>query len=148
MSAAFVMPIAGTTGTGIMSKKLLSPSEAQEQQALIDWLRLKKITHFAPINENAFSGVIRQYIKPISLAQRIIAMIENKSRAMGKRKGVSDVVVLLPAGKSLFIEMKRKHEGNESFEQQAWRTELTSLGHLAFVCHGFGEAVAIINQYR
>jgi hypothetical protein len=147
MSADFATKTAQAIGAKSMSRKLLAPSEAQEQQALIDWLRLKKITHFAPINENAFSGVIRQYVKPIALAQRIIAMIENKSRAMGKRKGVSDVVVLLPAGKSLFIEMKRKHEGDETFEQEAWRTELTSMGHLAFVCHGFDEAVAIINQY-
>jgi hypothetical protein len=130
-----------------MSRKLLAPSEAQEQQALIDWLRLKKITHFAPINENAFSGVIRQYVKPISLAQRIIAMIENKSRAMGKRKGVSDVVVLLPAGLTLFIEMKRQHEGTETFEQRAWREEIEALGHKAYVCYGFDEAVTTINYY-
>jgi hypothetical protein len=130
-----------------MSKKLLAPSEAQEQQALIDWLRLKKITHFAPINENAFSGVIRQYVKPISLAQRIIAMIENKSRAMGKRKGVSDVVVLLPGGRTLFIEMKRRDEGAETFEQQAWREEITALEHNAYVCHGFDDAVSVIKFY-
>jgi ribosomal protein L30/L7E len=121
------------------------PSEADEQKAIVQWLRLKKITHFAVSNENQHSGIIRQSVKSVATANKIIAMIENKLRAMGKRPGVSDLVVLLPGAKAVFVEMKRRDGGSgESFEQAAWREEITALGFDAYVCKGFIEAVAVI----
>jgi hypothetical protein len=121
------------------------PSEADEQKALVQWLRLKKITHFAVSNENQHSGVIRQFVRPAGLAAKIIAMIESKLQSMGKRPGVSDLVVLLPGAKAVFVEMKRRDGGSgESFEQAAWREEITKLGFDAYVCCGFIEAVAVI----
>ncbi|MDP1774236.1 MAG: VRR-NUC domain-containing protein [Methylobacter sp.] len=120
--------------------------EADEQKALVRWLKLMKITHFAPGNENLHSGIIRQWVKPASLAAKIIAMIENKLKAMGKRKGVNDLVVLLPGAKAIFIEMKRKKGGVVSQEQAEWRKEIKALGFEAHICHGFDEAMLIIKE--
>jgi hypothetical protein len=123
-------------------------AEADEQKSLVQWLRLKKITHFAVGNENNHSGIIRQSIKNQGLAARIIAMIENKAKAMGKRKGVSDLVVLLPGAKAVFIELKRRDGGKVSVDQDIWRQEVTELGFEAHICHGFDEAMAVIERIR
>jgi hypothetical protein len=121
--------------------------EADEQKALVKWLRARKITHFAPINESLHSGIIRQSVKPSGVASRIIGMIENKLKSMGKRKGVSDLVILLPNAKAIFIELKRKDGGKTSAEQIVWRDEVIALGFPAFICHGFDEAVSVINGF-
>lgn len=126
----------------------INTTEADEQKNLVQWLRLRKITHFAPGNENQHSGIIRQWVKPASLAARIISMIENKLKAMGKRKGVSDLVVLLPGAKAVFIEMKRQKGGVISEEQEIWRNEIVALGFDAHICRGFDEAVDVINKIK
>lgn len=126
----------------------INATEEDEQKTLVQWLRLRRITHFAPGNENQHSGVIRQWVKPASLAAKIITMIENKLRAMGKRKGVSDLVVLLPGAKAVFIEMKRKKGGVVSEEQESWRKEVIALGFEAHICRGFDEAVAVITKLQ
>ena len=73
------------------------PSEAIEQQKLIQWLRLKKIFHYATTNENNSYKQDRKY-----------AMIaEQKAKSQGKLKGVADITVLLP-NKILFIELKKQ----------------------------------------
>ena len=75
--------------------------EELEQKKAVDYLEILKrqgkiISFFAPMNENIMSGSNRQ--KAI--------IIENKSKAMGKRKGVSDLVIILK-DKVLFVELKR-----------------------------------------
>jgi len=72
------------------------PLEEVEQQKLVQWLRLKKIFHFAPMNENKQSFSNR----------KAAFKIEAKSKSMGKINGVSDLIVMLP-NKILFIELKR-----------------------------------------
>ena len=73
------------------------PTEAQEQKALVDWLRINNYFFFAPTNEN---NTYKQNAK--------YAMInEVKAKSLGKLKGVSDLVVFLPS-KILFIELKRR----------------------------------------
>ena len=75
--------------------------EELEQKKAVEYLEILKrqgkiISFFAPMNENVMSGSDRQ--KAI--------IIENKSKAMGKRKGVSDLVIILK-DKVLFVELKR-----------------------------------------
>ena len=75
--------------------------EELEQKKAVDYLEILKrqgkiISFFAPMNENIMSGSNRQ--KAI--------IVENKSKAMGKRKGVSDLVIILK-DKVLFVELKR-----------------------------------------
>lgn len=75
--------------------------EELEQKKAVNYLKIlerqgKIIAFFAPMNENIMSGSNRQ--KAI--------FIENKAKAMGKRAGVSDLVIILK-DKIVFIELKR-----------------------------------------
>ena len=126
-----------------MTKQM--PTEAQEQQKLVYWLRIKHIPHFAPTNENNTYKQDRKY-----------AMIaEAKAKATGKLKGVSDLVVMLPK-KILFIEMKRRKKklknGDYSIshtkvskEQYEFLTTVNRYGYAeGRVCYGFEEARGFI----
>ncbi len=73
--------------------------ESEEQKALVEWLRYKKIFHFSIPNENQGS-----------FTNRKVAMIQQrKAASMGKIKGSSDLAILLP-DTILFLELKRKRK--------------------------------------
>lgn len=111
--------------------------ETDEQKTVIQYLRLKKIHHFAIVNENNHSKL-----------NRLVAMkIEAKNKAMGKIKGVSDLVVFTP-NKILFIEMKRT-KGSTTSKQQKEFLEKVSLYPYAVgrVCKGAGAAIEFIEEY-
>jgi len=126
------------------------PSEIVEQQKLVQWLRLKKIFHFAPMNENKQS-----------FSNRTVALkLEAKAKSMGKMKGVSDVIVMLP-NKILFIELKRARKRLKSGKQSISHTKvsdeqksfLNSINEefykysYATVCYGAKEAIEVIEDY-
>ena len=73
------------------------PKEEEEQKALVKWLRNNGYFFFAAKNENNQSYANR----------RNAAIHETKARAMGKVKGVSDLVIFLE-DKILFMELKRQ----------------------------------------
>ncbi len=119
----------------------LTLSERQEQEKLVQWLRLKKLRHFAPTNENQGS-----------FTNRKVAMLQEvKAKKMGKSKGVPDLFVFLP-NVMLCIEMKKaprklmsgktsKAKGNVSPEQFEWLNVLNTYPYTkARVCRGFDEA--------
>ena len=112
--------------------------EEQEQKALVQWLKLKKIFHFAPMNENKQS-----FTNP-----KVAMMIENKAKSMGKVKGVSDLIIMLP-NKILFIELKRKEKSKTkvSYSQNVF---LSKIGQFCYakghVCYGANEAIEIIEK--
>lgn len=121
--------------------------EAIEQQKLIQWLRLKKIFHYATTNENNSYKQDRKY-----------AMIaEQKAKAQGKLKGVVDITVLLP-NKILFIELKKQGKklknGNISYsnskvsdEQIAFLEKVNSFDYAeGRVCYGFEAAKKFIEE--
>ena len=123
------------------------PSEAIEQQKLIQWLRLKKIFHYATTNENNSYKQDRKY-----------AMIaEQKAKSQGKLKGVADITVLLP-NKILFIELKKQGKvlknGNISHsnskvsdEQIAFLEKINSFDYaIGKVCYGFDAAKNFIEE--
>ena len=121
-----------------MSKEI--PDEKWEQETLVQWLRLKKIFHWANVNENQGS-----------FTNRKVAMIqEMKSRKAGKLKGVSDITVMLP-NKILYLELKRRPKTLRSGKLSTSHTK-TSPEQLDFidkvntypyavgkVCHGWEE---------
>ena len=123
------------------------PSEAIEQQKLVQWLRLKKIFHYATTNENNSYKQDRKY-----------AMIaEQKAKAQGKLKGVADITVLLP-NKILFIELKKQgkvlkngtvsHSNSTvSPEQIAFLEKVNSFDYAeGRVCYGFEAAKKFIEE--
>jgi len=124
-----------------------TPTEAEEQKTLVQWLRAKNMFHFAPMNENNAHKQNRKY-----------AMIaEVKAKAMGKVKGVSDIIVMLP-NKILFIELKRqkKHlksgglsitHTKVSKEQYEFMTHANKFGYAeATICYGAKEAIEFIQN--
>ena len=124
------------------------PTEEEEQKSLVQWLRAKKIFHFAPMNENNAHKQNRKY-----------AMIaEVKAKSMGKVKGVSDIVVMLPH-KILFIELKRQKKRLKSGglsithtkvskEQYAFMTKANTFEYIeATICYGAKEAIEFISSH-
>ena len=121
--------------------------EAIEQKKFIKWLKLKNIFHFAVVNENNMS----------SNNKKMAQIIGQKSIEMGKKKGVSDVIVMLP-DKILFIEMKRARKrlksGKLSQENLASKEQLQFIDNVnsfeysqGFVAYGFIEAKNIVESF-
>ena len=122
-------------------------TEYEEQRKVVNWLRAKKIFHFAPTNENNTYKQNKKYA--------IIA--EKKAKAVGKTKGVSDLVVFLD-DKILFIEMKRARKRLKSGKLSNAKPT-TSIEQIEFiervngykyaeakVCQGADEAIEFLSK--
>lgn len=108
------------------------PSEEAEQVAVIDYLRYRNIPHWHTPNEG--------YRRPA---------YARKLKAQGVRAGVPDITIPLArcGYNHLYIEMKRRKGGRVSQAQQEMLDLLNSLGSLAVVCNGAGEAIEVIQKY-
>ena len=114
------------------------PTEAQEQQALIEWATLAAhkhpelalLTHIA--NEGKRSG-------------RTGAQLVR----MGLRKGFPDLLLPVARGgyHSLAIELKRSKGGKTSDAQRWWINRLLEQGYYATVCYGWQDARRVIEDY-
>lgn len=116
-------------------------SEYDEQKALVDWMKLKKLAFAAVPNENNMSF----------LNKRVAIIQGAKAKASGKRKGFPDMLVFLP-GLVVVVEMKNiiqkgKAKPVTSKEQTAWIKLLNELGHPASVCYGCIEAKQFIELH-
>lgn len=66
-------------------------------------------------------------------------------KAEGVLSGVADLVVLLPQGKSLYIEMKVK--GNRQTQNQKdFQKKVITLGHTYAVCYTFEEFQKVVEN--
>lgn len=123
------------------------PTEEFEQQKLVQWLQLNKYYFFAPLNENQGSF----------LNKKVTMLQEKKAKTIGKRKGVSDIIVFLKH-KILFIELKRQAKplknGKLSYkhtktseEQKSFLNTVNGYNYaIGKVCYGFYEAVKFIEE--
>jgi len=109
----------------------VTPTEAQEQEALCRLLRMHSIAHFAVPN-----GGKRGKIEAIGLKRQ------------GVQAGVPDLV--LPGQDSrwrcLAIELKRQKGGRVSEEQEQWHNLLRACGWRVLVCYGCADAVRQLEQ--
>ena len=105
------------------------PTELQEQQALLHWLRLKKIPYAAIPN----GGKRTRWQAAQAKAEGMVA-------------GAPDLVVILPDGATLWIEMKRQKGGRVSPAQEAFGEMLQRNGHRYRVCKGAKEAIIWIEE--
>jgi hypothetical protein len=113
------------------STRLKPLLEEQEQKLLVQWLELKKIKYSA-IAHSTFTKSIKQKVK---------------NKAMGLKKGVPDMMILLK-DKLLFIEMKRIKTGKVSPEQIEWLEMLNKIdGVHTFVAYGAEEAIKFVNSH-
>jgi len=125
-------------------------SETIEQQKLVQYLRVKKILHYAIPNENQSSFTNRA----------VAVRVEAKAKSMGKSKGVPDICIPIPNKyyHGLYIELKRARKRLKngkttvshtkvSQEQEKWIQKLKEQGYYALVCYGAEEAIEVIEKY-
>ena len=122
------------------------PTESIEQQKLIQWLKVKKIFHFAVPNGSVLKGTPLQRAKQM---QRL--------KNEGLLVGVSDIVVMLP-NKILFIELKRARKTLKSgklstshttvsAEQKSFMKRVNEFDYAdAYISYGANEAMQIIQN--
>ena len=122
-----------------MVGNIKAPLEETEQRALVQWLRLKKISHFSVGNENVHSFLNRD----------LAVKMQGKAKAMGAVKGVSDMVILLDRC-VLFIELKRADRSlsKVSKEQTKFIDMVNGLEYAhGAVCYGYLNAIEFIEGY-
>ena len=125
-----------------------NPTEDQEQEAFVQWLRLKGYPHFRVPNET--------YTR--SWSQKA------KNKKLGVSSGVPDLFVAVPfppphliiahkdrddevRNKTLVaIEMKRKKGGVTSANQKQWIKTLNEAGVQTVVCKGCNAAIEFIES--
>ena len=69
------------------------------------------------------------------------------NKAMGVRRGLSDLTYLLPNGKACFIELKIG-SGRQSEYQKAFEAMVTDLGNDYRIARDIYEFIGIINSYQ
>ncbi|RDH76368.1 VRR-NUC domain-containing protein [Mycolicibacterium moriokaense] len=117
------------------------PYEDEEQATFVGWLELVGLK-FTAIPNHTYNPHHSQ---------------QNKNRRIGLRKGLPDMVVVVPhthskdgRGHLLFIEMKRIKDSSVSSDQKLWIAALNMMGAEgveAHVAKGANEAIAIVSKY-
>lgn len=110
------------------------PTEAQEGDTLVAYLRTRNITFTHIPNETGSS---------IEAKRRAVRM-----KRQGTSRGFPDYVIALPGIGMLYIELKRKRGSKTSPEQAAWVEVINQCpGAEAHICKGASEAVNIIERF-
>jgi len=124
----------------------LFPShDPEEQQKLVQWLKLKKIFYFAVPNGSVLKGNALQRAKQME-----------RLKSEGLVPGTSDIIVMLQE-KILFIELKRakkvlksgKLSTSNSTTSEAQKDFIEKVNKFHYtdakVCYGFNDAMEFIN---
>ena len=111
---------------------MVYPSESSEQIAFVNWFRINypELIIFSVPN-GGFRNVIE--------AKRL--------KDEGAVAGVLDLIVLMPKGKSLYIEFKKQVGGTISKAQKEFMKELERLEFDYFVAYGFRDGASKIKGY-
>lgn len=104
-------------------------TEYEEHVAFIQYLDTRGIPYFHVPNET--------YTKSWN--------VKRKNRAMGVKKGVPDIFMLVK-GRLASVEMKRLKGGVTSPEQKAWIQMLNDSGIPSRVCKGCDAAIAFVTE--
>ena len=122
-----------------------TPTEAQEQAFLFDWIDANSSRVFAL--KWAFHSANGEYRHPATAA---------RLKTMGVRPGVPDILLpyhVYDAGvdklyTGLAIELKRSdHSNKPTPEQEQWLLWLDSQDWRCVVCYGAQEAIKVIREY-
>lgn len=110
-----------------------TPTEAEEQATLVEWLELKG-WKFTAIPNSTYTT---------SHAQKV------KNYRQGLRPGLPDLLIVLPDRQGLaFVEMKRVKGGTLSQVQREWIDALDVIdGVCAKVCYGADEAIKLLQLF-
>ena len=114
-------------------------SEAQEQQALMQWWRLAHGKY--GVAENMLMHIANEGSGSVVRGMR--------QKRLGLRKGCPDLFLAVPCGEfsGLWIEMKRREGGRVSPEQAYFLLSLKTMGYAAEVCRGAEKAIQAIDKY-
>lgn len=115
-----------------------SPLEAYEQRQFVKYLETKKLKFTAIPNSTWTSSFA----------------VKNRNKAQGVRRGPPDLMIVIPASKSvfleaklLFVEMKRIKGGVLSPEQKEWNEALNEVENVgAYVCKGCEAAKVVLDR--
>lgn len=105
------------------------PTEAIEQGNLVQYLRMRNMSHFRVPNET--------YTK--SFKQKLA------NKALGVSPGVPDIFVIVGT-QLIAIEMKRISGSRTTPQQIEWIKRLNDVGVTARICKGCDEAIKFINE--
>lgn len=130
-----------------------TPLEHVEQVGFVDWIetqneiaRLKRLKNLRPI---LFSAIVNGHWQQ---SQKQL----NKLIAEGMRKGILDMVLIVPPERSktgkrlmIWVEMKRQQGASVSDDQELWLEAINDIegGNVgAFVCYGQKEAIELMKD--
>lgn len=114
-------------------------TESQHQMQVIKWSQQAHIRQAYP--ELKLLYHIPNERKCSQITGRLLKL-------MGLKKGVPDLHLPVPRGKwhGLYIEMKTE-KGKTSEAQDWWLLELQKQGYCCAVCHGWQDAVDVLEAY-
>lgn len=115
--------------------KTLFPLETEEQKRFVSWF----------YNVNEFNGTEKGLIL-FSIPNEGLRHNGNKFVEMGLLKGIPDLQILFPNGKSLFIEMK-KRDGKLNPNQKKLIPKIENLGFTVLIGYGFLDAKEKFENY-
>jgi hypothetical protein len=106
--------------------KIITPSEEQEQVAVVNWLRANGVLCFHVPNG--------MKTNPITAA---------RFKKMGVMAGIPDLCIVLDGGRVMWLEMKKVGKGRLSDAQKDVISRMAELDHQVYVCYGAKEAMAV-----
>ena len=118
--------------------RINTPSEHDEQSALIDWTILMQ----AKWPElKLFFHIPNEGKRSPAAALRLLSE--------GMKRGVPDNFLPVPRGgyHGLWIELKRTKNSSTTKEQKQWVEDLNAQGYMAVVCKGWEAASKVIEEY-
>lgn len=125
--------------------------EDQHQVALMKWAKVTRMPRLNGVEPGAFVADYLIHI-PNGGSRHLLEAV--KLKAMGAKKGVSDLLLAIPAGgfSALWIELKAPYTSSAEKnyptpEQRAWVARMNTAGYRAVVCYGWTEAQHQIAKY-
>lgn len=106
--------------------------EDKIQMAICQYLSLNKYLFFSVPNELGGAGK--------DVARRMA-----KFKAMGLRAGASDLVILFPNGKTLFIEVKSA-KGKQNDNQIKFENDLKKLNHNYYIVRSVDDLIEVLKK--
>jgi len=137
----------------LLNNKKMKETESHLQQSALIYLTntygLKhhnpRLMMFSIPNEAAM--LLRSVLLSIGLSKSIVdkatALAVKMMRNIGFTPGVSDTVVLLPNGVTLYVEFKTK-DGVQSSDQKEFQSRCESLGHKYYLVRSLDQFKSII----
>lgn len=114
-------------------------SETQHQAAVIKWSQQPAVRSRWPELKLLYhiKNETKEGAKQVAI-----------DKALGVKRGVPDLHLPVPRGRyhSLYIEMKNE-TGRSTRDQNWWGEQLTAQGNMCEVCHGWKDAVRVLEWY-